>query len=492
MPDSAVMHIGVREISAAGAWQAGVAWLRGWPGFWLLDSALADGRSGRWSFAGAEPYAIARAFGDRIEIEPCLRDGEATPRVDARIWRGDAFEALRTIVPCAARSDVAAAIPFAGGAVGWLGYELAAQVERLALRSRGDGDAPDAAWLLVDRVLAYEHASGRLFATALGPGDEAERAADAFAGRIAHAPVPAKQPDKTNNLTPGTGSGPVRWRDAGTGLEVGGFFDADSYAKAVGEIQRQIAAGELYQANLTHRLAVRFGGDAWRLFEALRERSPAPFAAFVALPELTIVGSSPERFLRVDADGAVETRPIKGTRPRGATPADDARLFDELRSSAKERAENAMIVDLMRNDLGRVCAPGSIEVPELFAIERYATLFQMVSTVRGQLRAGRDRVDLLRAAFPPGSMTGAPKIAAMQLLAQLEPVRRGAYAGALGYLDARGGADLSVVIRTLLCRGRDAWLHVGGGVVQGSDPHAEWEETLAKARAPLDALAAAR
>jgi para-aminobenzoate synthetase component I len=488
--DPTVTHIGVRDVSAAGTWDACVAWLRGWPGFWLLDSALADGRSGRWSFAGAEPYALARVVGDRIEVEPCSREGEDAPRIDARMWRGDPFEALRTIVPRAARSEVAEAIPFAGGAVGWLGYESAAHLERLALRPRSDSDAPDAAWLLVDRVLAYEHASGRLFAAALGHGDEAERAADAFAERIARARVPAKQPDKTNNLTPGTGSEPVRWRDAATGLELGAFFDRDSYAKAVGEIQQQIAAGELYQANLTHRLAARFGGDAWRLFEALRTRSPAPFAAFVALPELTIVGSSPERFLRVDADGAVETRPIKGTRPRGATPLDDARLFDELRSSDKECAENAMIVDLMRNDLGRVCAPGSIDVPELFAIERYATLFQMVSTVRGRLRTGRDRIDLLRAAFPPGSMTGAPKIAAMQLLARLEPVRRGVYSGALGYLDARGGADLSVVIRTLLCRGRDAWLHVGGGVVQDSDPRAEWEETLAKARAPLDALAA--
>ena len=490
MSDPAVTHIGVRDVSAAGTWDACVAWLRDLPGFWLLDSALADGRSGRWSFAGAEPYAVARAFGDRIEITPCPRAGGEAPRVDAHVWRSDPFEALRTIVPRAARSEAAAAIPFAGGAVGWLGYELAAQIERLALRPRGDGDAPDAAWLLVDRVLAREHASGRLFAVALGRGDAAERAADAFADRIARTALPAKQPDKTNDLTPGTGSGPVRLRDAATGLELGAFFDGDSYATAVVEIQRQIAAGEVYQANLTHRLAARFGGDAWRLFEALRERSPAPFAAFVSLPELTIVGSSPERFLRVDADGAVETRPIKGTRPRGATAAEDARLCDELRSSGKERAENAMIVDLMRNDLGRVCAPGSIEVPELFAIERYATLFQMVSTVRGQLRAGRDRVDLLRAAFPPGSMTGAPKIAAMQLLARLEPVRRGVYAGALGYLDARGGADLSVVIRTLLCRGREAWLHVGGGIVQGSDPRAEWEETLVKARAPLDALAA--
>ncbi len=490
MLDPASMRIAVRDVSASAAWDACIVRLRAMPGFWLLDSSLADGCSGRWSFAGAEPYAIARAFGDRIEVEPCQREGEDSPRVDARVWRCDPFEALRSIVPRAERSEVAEAIPFVGGAVGWLGYELAAHVERIALRPRGDRDAPDAAWLLVDRVLAYEHASGRLFATALGPGEAAERFADAFAECIARAPILGKQPDKTNNLTPGTGSEPLRLRDGATGLDVGAFFDGDSYAKAVVEIQQQIAAGEVYQANLTHRLSTRFNGDAWRLFEALRMRSPAPFAAFVALPELTIVGSSPERFLRVDADGAVETRPIKGTRPRGLTPEEDALLFEELRCSEKERAENAMIVDLMRNDLGRVCAPGSIEVPELFAIERYATLFQMVSTVRGKLRAGRDRVDLLRAAFPPGSMTGAPKIAAMNLLAELEPVRRGVYAGALGYLDARGGADLSVVIRTLLCRGREAWLHVGGGIVQGSDPRAEWDETLAKARAPLDALAA--
>ena len=246
----------------------------------------------------------------------------------------------------------------------------------------------------------------------------------------------------------------------------------------------------MYQANLTHRLAATFSGDAWRLYEALRARSPAPFAAYLALPEITVVGASPERFLRLDAEGRVETRPIKGTRVRGATPAADARLRDELLASEKERAENAMIVDLMRNDLGRVCEVGSIEVAELFGIERHATLFQMVSTVRGRLRADCDRVDLLRAAFPPGSMTGAPKIAAIELLARLEPVRRGIYSGALGYLDARGGADLCVVIRSVLCRGRRAWLHVGGGVVMDSDPRAEWEETLAKARAPLDALAA--
>ncbi len=492
MLDLPVTRIAVREVSTPGAWSEVVARLRHAPGFWLLDSACNDDRGGSWSFAGSEPYAIVRAFGDRIEVEPCRRDGDAPLRAPQG-FRGDPFEALRTIVPRAERSEIAAAIPFVGGAVGYLGYELAAHIERLDLQTRGDLIAPDAAWLLIDRVLAYEHASGRLFATALGAGDEAERAADHLAERITRTPTSRSISESNNltknNLTPGPVLEPMRMRDEVTGLDLGAFFDLDSYVKAVVGIQELIAAGELYQANLTHRLAASFGGDAWRLFEALRARSPAPFAAFVALPELTIVGSSPERFLRIDADGGVETRPIKGTRPRGANDAEDAQLFEELRSSEKERAENAMIVDLMRNDLGRVCAPGSIEVPEIFAIERYATLFQMVSTVRGRLRSECDRVDLLRAAFPPGSMTGAPKIAAMQHLARIEPVRRGAYSGALGYLDARGGADLCVVIRTLLCRGSHAWLHVGGGIVLDSDPRAEWEETLAKARAPLDALA---
>lgn len=487
MFDPSATRIAVRDVSALADWDTCVARLRARPGFWLLDSALADVRTGRWSFAGAEPFAIARAYGDRIEIEPCLRAGEETPLLERRAWHGDAFEALRAIVPRAEGCEVAETIPFAGGAVGWLGYELAAQIERVPVRRDGDLALPDMAWLLVDRVLAFEHATGRLVATALGAADASERNADRFVAELTTDSTPN---ESTPGVNPVNGAETLRLRDAATGLELGAFFDGDSYAKAVAAIQEEILAGELYQANLTHRLRATFSGDAWRLHEALRTRAPAPFAAFLALPEITIVGGSPERFLHVDARGHVETRPIKGTRVRGATAAEDERLAAELFASEKERAENAMIVDLMRNDLGRVCAVGSIDVAELFAIERYATLFQMVSTVRGRLRPDRDRVDLLRAAFPPGSMTGAPKIAAIQLLARLEPVRRGIYSGALGYLDVRGGADLAVVIRTLLCRGPQAWLHVGGGIVQDSDPRAEWEESLAKARAPLDALAA--
>ena len=203
------------------------------------------------------------------------------------------------------------------------------------------------------------------------------------------------------------------------------------------------------------------------------------------------MSSSPERFLRVGEDGWVESRPIKGTRPRGRDAGSDERLRAELAGSEKDLAENVMIVDLVRNDLGRVCEIGSVHVPELRVIERYATVFQMVSTIRGRLRPEYDALDAFAASFPPGSMTGAPKIAAMSLLARLEPCRRGFYSGALGWLDARGGADLSVLIRAAILREGRAFVHVGGGVVADSDPHGEWRESMDKARALLAALALA-
>ncbi len=254
----------------------------------------------------------------------------------------------------------------------------------------------------------------------------------------------------------------------------------------------EIEAGNVYQANLTQRVEGPFDGDPWQVYRALRRVNPAPFACYVELDDVTVAGSSPERFLRVGADGLAESRPIKGTRPRGGSPGEDAALRRELAGSEKDRAENLMIVDLVRNDLGRVCETGSVEVPELMAIEEYASVFQLVSTVAGRLRDDRDAFDLVRATFPPGSMTGAPKIAAMQLLDRLEPVRRGLYSGAIGYFDARGGADLCVVIRTLFFQGERVLLHAGGGVVADSDPQEEWRESWVKARALLAALAEAR
>jgi len=253
----------------------------------------------------------------------------------------------------------------------------------------------------------------------------------------------------------------------------------------------EIAAGNAYQVCLTHRMDRDFGGDPWDLYRRLRLHNPAPFACYLELSEGVIVGNSPERFLRLDGNGRVESRPIKGTRPRDADAEVDRGNRARLLCSAKDRAENLMIVDLVRNDLGRVCETGSVRVPELMAIESYASVHQMVSTVSGRLRCDRDAVDLVRAAFPPGSMTGAPKIAAMRILDRLERVPRGVYSGALGYLDVRGGLDLCVVIRTVFVRDGRASVHAGGGVVADSDPLGEYREALDKAR-PLLAEIASR
>jgi aminodeoxychorismate synthase component I len=498
MPPSA--RIAVREIAGPPRWDDLLDALHRKRGFWLLESALPDPRQGRWSFAGCDPALVLRSSGERLALDSTRALADRWPPASLR-WRGDPIAELRAWLPRAPREDGAASgVPFAGGLVGWLGYELAARLERLSFPGLDDVGLPELRLALADRVLAREHASGRLVATALGFGADpaaaaraAERAAERLAARVARRdPDPFEAPDAApwpRAAEPGPGPEPVRLVDTATGLALGAWFDEAAYAKAVRRIQEAILAGDVYQANLTHRLAAACAADPWQVYTRLRRDNPAPFAAFLAGEGAAVVGSSPERFLRLDPDGALESRPIKGTRPRGATPAEDASLRDALAGSEKDRAENVMIVDLMRNDLGRVCAPGSVEAPELFALEPYASVWQLVSTVRGRLRPGLDAVDAVRAAFPPGSMTGAPKLAAIELLARLEPVRRGVYSGALGWLDARGGAELSVVIRTLLLRPGRAWIHAGGGIVLDSEPAAEWEETLAKARASLDAIA---
>lgn len=507
-----------RPLSAAD-WLRLVAGLHAEPGFWWLDSAQGDLRLGRHSFAGADPYLRVTARGREVEIDVrrAVRPGLAKGfhRIE-----DDPIDAARALLPRAdsvvystrttggsgsrrwhevAGLSAGLGIPFLGGAVGYFGYELAAvTLPRLRFANRDDLGLPDLSLGFVDRVLAYDHAGERLWVVGLGFGRgvgpretavaRSRRVADEAAAqvewilaegprRVGPTPVPA-QPRATREAPP---------------LAIDSTVDASGYTKAVDDILQEIAAGNVYQANYCQRLGVDAPVDPWNLYLELRRQNPAPFGAYLALAEAAILSSSPERFLRVDPSRRVESRPIKGTRPRGDDAVSDARLAAELAGSAKDRAENLMIVDLMRNDLGRVCRPGSIEVPELMTIESYAAVFQMVSTITGELATGRDVFDLLRATFPPGSMTGAPKLAAIELLETLESVRRGVYAGALGYLDLRGGLDLSVVIRTILFQARPgqegrAYLHVGGGIVADSNPEEELLESLDKARAPLAAL----
>ena len=465
--------LAVRELPAARQPLVAYERLRAGDMPWLLDSALRVPRLGRFSFAGADPWLVLRARGARIEAE-CRRPVRPGVAVGRRELEGDLFEVARGLLPKLS-SGVQPGLPFVGGAVGYLGYELAERLERLALGGVDDLGLPDAVLLFVDRVLVWDHEQDRAWAVALGCGDgDAAARAAAERGVEALCACVEGDPATPRAFAPRVSAPPFA------------HFEEGTYAKAVDRVKEEIAAGNVYQANLTHRMERDFAGDPWALYRSLRRINPAPFACFIELPEVCVVGSSPELFLRVDADGCVESRPIKGTRPRGRHAAEDAAQRAALAVSEKDRAENRMIVDLVRNDLGRVCETGSVGAPELMQIEEYASVFQLVSSVTGRLREGSDVFDLLRATFPPGSMTGAPKIAAMQLLGRLEPVRRGIYSGAIGYLDVRGGADLSVVIRTLLLREGRAYLHSGGAVVADSDPRDEWRETLDKS-APLRA-----
>ncbi|MBS2014529.1 MAG: aminodeoxychorismate synthase component I [Deltaproteobacteria bacterium] len=458
---------------------------------------LLDG--GAFTFFGAEPTLSFRAFrtsrrtasgalAGRVVVH---RDGGEAVEHEV----DDPLEALRALLREHAIDPsvfVGRPIPLLAGAVGYVGYETGQMLERLPAEPRDRVDLPDIALSFHDWVIGRCRRTGRTWLSVVGRG--------ATSGEARHLATRARDHVRDRLAARAVALGGARAAvvpdlhlDATRALDAAGAKEtvapADYLAK-IAEAKEHIACGDAFEICLTHRLDAPFAGDPFALFETLRKASPAPYAAFLDLPEAAIVSSSPERFVSLDAEGIAESRPIKGTRPRGHTPDDDERLAKDLATSIKDRAENAMIVDLVRNDLGRVCRMGSVEVPRLYEVERYATVHQLVSTIRGQLDTGRDAIDLVRACFPPGSMTGAPKIEAMTILERLEPTERGPYAGALGWLDFAGTADLSVVIRTVIVKGGVAHLHVGGAIVADSEPSAEHTETLVKARAPLAALAA--
>ncbi|GFP27966.1 aminodeoxychorismate synthase component I [Candidatus Hakubella thermalkaliphila] len=264
-------------------------------------------------------------------------------------------------------------------------------------------------------------------------------------------------------------------------------FDKEDYLKAIKKAIDYIFAGDIFQVNLSQRFESEIAISPFQLYKRLRAINPAPFAAFLNFEGVVVASSSPERFLRRSGN-VVETRPIKGTRPRGKTPDEDQRLAQELLSSPKDRAENIMIVDLERNDLGRVCQYGSVHVPELLTIEEYPTVFHLVSTIKGTVPPDKDNVDIVKACFPGGSITGAPKVRAMEIIDELEPTRRSVYTGAIGYLDFGGQMDLNIVIRTFIIKENRAYFQAGGGIVADSDPEAEYQETLDKARALMEAV----
>jgi para-aminobenzoate synthetase component I len=456
----------------------------------FLDSAtgLAAGEPhhlGRYSFVSADPVLVVRSKGLLTEV---LERGRR------RGAEGDPLGVVREALRHWAAPALPGLPPFQGGAAGYIGYDYGAVLERVPPTRYDDLAVPDVVLGLYDWVLGWDHARREawLISTGLDPGGSPSesRAQDRAAqvrerlsrpGRVAPQASPA---DPRDAVAP---SYPVSALEAPPeGLR--STFTHRGYLDAVARVREYIVAGDIFQANLSQRLQAPLREAPFDLYRRLRRRNPAPFAAYFDCGDLTVLSASPERFLRLDERGSVETRPIKGTRPRGLGPMHDAALGRALAESEKDRAENVMIVDLLRNDLSRVCRPGSVRVPELFALEHHPTVHHLVSTVVGELTPGADAVDLVRATFPGGSITGAPKVRAMEIIAELEPTRRGVYCGSVGYLSRTGAMDTSIVIRTFVRVGHQVYFQAGGGIVADSDPELEYRETLDKARGLIAAL----
>ena len=429
------------------------------PHCFFLDSALVEGRLGRFSFLGARPRIFLSAKGRSVRW---FEGG-----VERRLRRNP-FALLRSLIRSHAIERTPQPVPFIGGLVGYLGYDLCHFVERLPRTARDDIRLPDMCFGLYETIAAYDHEQGQWYAVSLA-GEESIAWIDQL--------LASARPAEDETHLPAS-TGPIE-----------GNFTRERYLAAVQKAKDYIAAGDIFQVNLSQRFSTRLAVSPAELYRRLRAANPAPFAAYLGLDHVggAVLSSSPERFLKV-VDGHVETRPIKGTRPRGRTPEEDQRQAAELRASVKDAAELTMIVDLERNDLGRVCDYGSVVVTEHKALETYASVFHLVSTVEGHLHQDRDLVDLLKATFPGGSITGAPKIRAMEIIDELEPTQRSVYTGSIGYIGLDGTCDLNIAIRTILVRGSRAFFQVGGGIVADSDPQAEYQETLDKGRRLFAAL----
>lgn len=412
---------------------------------------------GRYDILCAQPVAMLVTYGDRTEIS------DASGK---RSSADDPFDLLRRQLgaPVAAIPG----IPFAGGALGYWGYDLARRIIDLPASAHDAEHLPDMAIGVYDWAVVLDHQQKTARLVSQQRETDTAQVLPRILARL----------QVSEELPPGAFN--VHGR-------IHSNFTSTQYRSAFDAVQRYLHDGDCYQVNLAQRYAASASGDALQAYLELRRLSPAPYSAYLKLPQAQILSASPECFLRLRA-GKVETRPIKGTRPRMADALSDMRVAQELQHSSKDRAENLMIVDLLRNDLGKSCIPGSVQVPKLFEVESYAQVHHMVSTVSGQLAQGQDALSLLRNCFPGGSITGAPKQRAMQIIEQLEPQRRGVYCGAIGYIAYDGNMDSNIAIRTLVYADGEIRFWAGGGIVADSDATAEYQETLDKASAMLELL----
>jgi para-aminobenzoate synthetase component 1 len=470
--------------------------LRGLPYLLFLDSARDPGRLGRYSFLAADPAIVVHGKGARAAVLD-TRTGTETPLTT------HALAGVRALLAPHLTEPIPDLPPFQGGAAGYLAYDWGAVLERLPSPRYDDLAIPDVIFPIYDWVIAWDHLEHRAWLISTGLPETGAEKSQRCGNRLREVlerlasyslsteilSALSSTPTHAHPLEPAP-SYPVSDTELPASLDLRSSFTHRGYLDALTTVREYIVAGDIFQANLSQRFEAPLTESPWALYQRLRAINPAPFAAFLDFGAVTVASASPERFLSLDTARQIEARPIKGTRPRGVYPAHDAALGRALQESIKDRAENLMIVDLMRNDLSRVSLPGSVRVPELFALERYATVHHLVSTVTGTLEPGRDAVDLLCATFPGGSITGAPKVRAMEIIAELEPSRRGVYCGSIGYISVTGVMDTSIVIRTYQAVHGRVYFSAGGGIVADSDPEQEYRETFDKARALIRALTA--
>jgi len=435
----------------------------------LLESVEGGEHVGRYSFLGKDPFLILRGRNDETSIE----------QAGLRAKRDEPCLAVLRELMAEFQAPIHPDLPrFIGGAVGYLDYDAAEWFEPSVKLDKLARDRDQAGFMVFDTVLAFDHVKHRILAIAnarLRPGEDMRALYD-----FACAKIDFLERELERNLSRQT-------RPDAKDLVVTPNQTQDAFEAGVRRIQDEIAAGEVYQAVLSQRFDIGVTAPPFDVYRALRHINPSPYMFFIRMGREAIIGASPEMLVRVEGRH-VETHPIAGTRRRGATADEDQRLADELRRNEKEKAEHVMLVDLGRNDVGRVAEVGSVRVPQFMTLERYSHVMHLVSRVEGRLAEGRDRLDALEATFPAGTLTGAPKIRAMQIVGDVEPTRRGLYGGAVGYLDFAGNLDFCIAIRTITMRDGRAELQAGAGIVADSEPAAEFQETLDKAQALIQAL----
>jgi anthranilate synthase component 1 len=443
----------------------------------LLESVEGGERMARFSFLGSGAEMVIKAKGCSVEMK---RNGSSQQVELSPSGPRDVLDVLKREFGRVSYVADPNLPRFCGGAVGFIGYDTVRFFEDLPEHATDDLNLPDTLLIFTDTLLIFDHVRHRIRIVCNARiEDDPDKAYDEATRKIDEVLARLRQPLKFEEKNGGA-----------TAPEVRSNFSQEGFEDAVLKCKEYIAAGDVIQVVLSQRFETKVTADPFDVYRALRSLNPSPYMYYLAFGDIKLIGSSPE-ILVTEEQGSVTVRPIAGTRPRGATPDEDAALEKELLADQKERAEHIMLVDLGRNDIGRVCRYGSVEVDELMTIERYSHVMHIVSNVKGRLAVDKDQFDLLRATFPAGTVSGAPKIRAMEIIEELEPTRRGPYAGAIGYFSYSGDMDTCITIRTIVIHNGTAYIQAGAGLVADSDPTREYQETQNKSRAMINAISAA-